>query len=229
MESMVRKALFEFDLLEGKEKIGIALSGGKDSLSLLFLLHAISGKGFPLFRITAFFVDGEFTCGSGINRAYLHSVCDALNVPLVILQQKQDSGLNCYSCSRDRRKLIFEAAKERGIECIAFGHHRDDAVQTLLMNLFHKAEFASNLPKVKMQRYGVTIIRPLIFISEKEIRSFASSHGFLRILCRCPIGADSVRKKTEILLERIEKTFPRARTNLARAGLLYGSRKAETP
>lgn len=227
LESMCRKALFEFSLLEDVSRVGVALSGGKDSLALLFLLKAISGCGFPPFEVQAFHVTGEFSCGASVSENYLRDICDALGVKLHVRAstQKRES-LECYSCSRERRRLLFEMAKEQEIFTIAFGHHRDDSIQTLLMNLLHKAEFAANLPKVHMHDYGVTIIRPLIYIAEEEIREFAKLHGFQRIVCRCPVGQDSMRKKTAQLLEEIERLFPNAKENLAQAGRLFGSHKA---
>jgi tRNA(Ile)-lysidine synthase TilS/MesJ len=227
LESACRKALFDFSLLEGADKVAVALSGGKDSLSLLYLLHAIKGRGFPPFDLVAIHVDGEFSCGAGLDERFLNGICRELGVPLIVrTSMKKREELECYSCSRERRNLIFNAAKEQGATTIAFGHHRDDSAQTLLLNLFHKAEFAANLPKLKMHHYGVTIIRPLIYIAEEDLRSFAKQYGFLRITCQCPIGQDSRRKQADKLLKQIEEIFPHARSNLARAGILYGSDKA---
>ncbi len=227
IESMCRKALYDFKLVDGVEKIAVALSGGKDSLTLLFLLAAISGRGFPKFEIHAVHVGGEFSCGAGVNENFLRRICAELDVNFIVCQstQKRET-LECYSCSRERRRLIFEAAKGVGATTIAFGHHRDDSVQTLLMNLLHKAEFAGNLPKVPMHDYGVTIIRPLIFVPEQDIREFAKLHGFARILCQCPVGQNSMRKQVEGLLARMEELFPNVRSNIAQASLIYGSDKA---
>jgi len=224
---MCRKALYEFELLEGVDKLAIALSGGKDSLTLLFLLKAILGKGFSDIPLTAIHVNGEFSCGAGIHSSYLQGICDALEVELItVLSMQKRETLACYSCSRERRRLLFDAAKENGITTIAFGHHRDDSIQTLLLNLLHKAEFAANLPKVPMVDYGVTIIRPLLYIGEDAIREFANLYGFARVMCQCPIGQDSMRKKTELLLRKMEEVFPNTRENLAQASIRYGSNKA---
>src|SRR6202035_5836680 len=130
--------------------------------------------------------------------------------------------LECYGCSRERRRLLFNAAKELRIETIAFGHHQDDNAQTLLMNLLHKGEFAGMLPKLRMHDYGVTIIRPLTYIAENDIRTFATQYGFLRIMCRCPVGQNSLRKKVDSMLSEIEDIFPNARANIAGASLKYG-------
>ncbi len=231
LESKLRKALFDFSLLDkGIEKVAIALSGGKDSLALIFLLHAIRGRGFPLFEIHAIHVDGEFSCGAGVDAGFLKAICSELGVHLTLRSSTQKrEELECYRCSRERRRLIFEAAKEVGATTVAFGHHRDDSAQTLLLNLLHKAEFAANLPKVHMHDYGVTIIRPLIYIDEASIKEFAKHHGFARISCQCPVGQNSKRKVVDQLIQEIEHHFPNVRSNLAKAGLLYGSNKAALP
>jgi len=227
LESLCRKALYEFSLVDGAQKVGVALSGGKDSLTLLYLLKAISGRGFHPFTLHAFHVSGEFSCGSSVNGSFLKQICDELEIPLTICETSQKrEDLECYSCSRLRRKLIFNAAKEAGVTTIAFGHHRDDSIQTLLMNLFHKAEFAANLPKVPMHDYGITIIRPLIYVSEQEIKEFSKLYGFNRVTCQCPVGQNSLRKQTEHLISTLEETFPNIRENLSQASFTYASDKA---
>ncbi len=227
LESIIRKALFDFQMLDDVSKLAIALSGGKDSLTLLFMLKAISGRGFFPFEIHAIHVNGEFSCGAGVNLAYLKEICEALNVNLVVCESTQKlETLECYRCSRERRALIFDAAKRLGATTVAFGHHSDDNAETILMNLLHKAEFAGNLPKLKMHDYGITIIRPLIYVSEQDIRAFAQQNGFSRISCQCPVGQNSMRKQVGKLIEDIEALYPNARENIARAGLMYGSDKA---
>jgi tRNA 2-thiocytidine biosynthesis protein TtcA len=230
LESMVRKAIYDFNLIEDPSPIAVALSGGKDSLALLFLLHAIKGRGCPDFPLIAIHVDGDYTCGAGVDKLFLKGICDKLQVPLIIetTHQTKDD-LECYSCSRTRRRLLFDAAKKHGSTKVAFGHHRDDNNQTLLMNLLHKGEFAGNLPKVFMKDYGVTILRPLMYVAEEMIIEFAKQYEFLRISCQCPVGQDSLRKKTKALIEELEKTFPNTSGNLFTASLNYGSKKAQDP
>lgn len=227
IESAVRKALYDFELVEGVERVTVALSGGKDSLCLLLMLHAISGRGFGKFELAAAHVGGEFSCGAGVNLEFLEGVCRELGVPLFVRESSQKlETLECYSCSRERRRLLFEMAKEWGARHVAFGHHRDDSAETLMLNLLHKGEFAANLPKVEMEDYGVVVIRPLIYCAEEEIRAFARIAGFARITCQCPVGAKSARRRVKDWLKMAEELFPNAGANLARAGLLYGSDKA---
>lgn len=227
LESSIRKALHDFQMFEGVSKLAIALSGGKDSLTLLFMLKAILGYGFPKLPLVAINVNGEFSCGAGMQSDYLQGICEQLEIPLVVKESHQKlETLSCYPCSRERRKLLFDAAKEFGAEAIVFGHHRDDNAQTLLMNLLQKGEFAGTLPKLPMHHYGITILRPMIYISEEEIRTFAQQQGFLRITCRCPVGQNSMRRKVDQLLTEMEEFFPHTRNNLSLAALLYGSQKA---
>lgn len=232
IESLCRKAIYEFDLFENlpSQKLALALSGGKDSLALLFMLHAMRGRGLPLFDLHAIHVHGEFSCGAGVSLPYLQAICKHLNVEFSSLDSSQKKeNLECYSCSRKRRKLIFEEAKKVGANHIAFGHHKDDHAQTVLMNLLRQGVFEGMLPKVPMEHYGVTIIRPLIYVEQEALVRFSKDYGFSRISCKCPVGQNSLRKKTQGLIEEISDIFPNARDNLARSAHLYGSKKALNP
>ncbi len=227
IESMTRKAMYESELVKGCKKVGIALSGGKDSLTMLYMLHAISGRGFHDYDLVAFHVSGDFSCGAGVDGGYLRAICDQLGVKLCMRESKQTlETLSCYPCSRERRKFLFEMAMEEEVDTVAFGHHRDDSIQTFLMNLLQKGEAAGNLPKVPMQRYGIDIIRPLIHVPEADIRVFAEQQGFARITCQCPVGQHSQRRRVEELIREMEDSFPNARVNLAHAIVNYGSDKA---
>lgn len=227
LESTTRKALYRYQMLQGVDSLAVALSGGKDSLTLLCMLKAISGRGFPPFKLHAIHVGGSFSCGAGVSLDFLRRICDQLEVNFILRETDQAlATLECYSCSRMRRSLLFDAAKSVGATTIAFGHHRDDNVQTVLMNLLHKGEFAGTLPKIEMYKYGVTIIRPLIYVAESDIRTFAQQQNFLRISCKCPVGANSMRYKVNALIDEMEGLYAHSRENIARAVLRDGSHKA---
>ncbi len=228
IESSCRKALYDFSMIDSSSPLSVALSGGKDSLSLLFLLHAISGRGFPPFHLHALHVEERFSPNGEKTKNNVTAICKELGVPL-ILQPFPDvkEKLECYACSRIRRKLLFTAARTIGSSTIAFAHHRDDNIQTLLMNLLQKGEFCSMLAKIKMVQYDITIIRPFIYVSEEEIIRFAHNHGFLTTSCTCPFGANTKRKSAERLVQAMEKEFPNARKNLSHSAIFYGSKKAE--
>ena len=118
-------------------------------------------------------------------------------------------------------------AQETKCSTIAFGHHKDDNAQTLLMNLLHKAEFAGLLPKIHLTAYNTTIVRPLIYLEEKDIKTFVTHYGLASSTCQCAAGHMRLRKKTAHLLEKIEDLYPNARGNLSQAALQFGSKKAQ--
>ncbi|AAD18410.1 YdaO [Chlamydia pneumoniae TW-183] len=226
IESLVRKALYTHTMLANHRKIVVALSGGKDSLTLLLMLKAISGRGFPDLDLHAVNIGGKYSCGAEVNKPYLTRICDQLCIPFrTIPSPYAPETPECYPCSQARRRLLFQAAKEIGASAIAFGHHRDDLVQTALLNLLHKAEFAGMLPVLDMVHFGVTILRPLIFTPEFWIRKFAKENGFARVTCRCPVV--SLRSKAEQSLKLLEEVFPLARHNIALAIQEHGSSKSQ--
>lgn len=243
IESQVRAALHEFKLLTPElgaknppshsntpVKIAVALSGGKDSLCLLAMLRAISHRGFPPFKLIALHISGQVNCGAAISQAHCQNFCRSLQIPLYVHQPKERlQDLGCYKCSRIRRSLLFDLAKEHDTQLIAFGHHRDDNAQTFMMNLVHGAKPAGMLPKVPMQKYGISIIRPLIFVSEEDILKFASAYQLLRATCQCPVGAQSHRKKIHEHLLALEQIYPNARKNIAQASLQWGLDDALKP
>ena len=136
LESMCRKALHEFDLLKDCRSLAIALSGGKDSLALLFLMKAILGKGFPNISLKAIHISGEFSCGASLQKGLIQSFCDQLDIPLTICHstQKKES-LACYRCSRERRRLIFDAAKKMGAGNVDAVEHDPDCKVNFYENL----------------------------------------------------------------------------------------------
>ncbi len=227
IESCIRKLIFDYELTYGVQKIAVALSGGKDSITLLLMLKSILGRGLPDIDLCAIHVSGEFSCGAGVNIQYLAALCSKIRVPLSIVKTSQNKeNLNCYSCSRERRKYIFQEAKKLFASHVAFGHHQDDSNQTLLLNLLHKGEFAANLPKVPMVQYGVTIIRPMLYVKEQDIYEFSKLHGFNRITCQCPVGQTSKRMDVKNIIDQMRDFFPNVSSNLALAALKYGSQKA---
>ncbi|HEU63892.1 MAG: tRNA 2-thiocytidine biosynthesis protein TtcA [Candidatus Anoxychlamydiales bacterium] len=227
IESMVRKAIFDFSLLCEVKSLAVALSGGKDSICLLFMLKAILGNGFKKVKLSAIHIDGDFSCGASFEKKFLKNLCDEIDVKIYFKEQKNTlKNFNCYTCSRQRRKLIFDIAKENDIDTIAFGHHRDDNIETLLLNLFHIGDFEAMQPKIKFQKFDKTIIRPLIYVSEKDIITFAKQNEILKTFCKCPMGQKSKRNDVKKIILNIENNFPNIKSNLSKASFLYGSKKA---
>lgn len=227
--SLMRCALHRYELLPPGETplpLAIALSGGKDSLMMMWALKELSGRGMRTLKIEALHVGGVHNCGAAIGRAQLLSFCDQLEIPLHELKSEDHREKGCYSCARERRRLLFEKVKALGCDVIAFGHHRDDNAQTMLLNMLHGAKPAGMLPKVTMHHYDVTIVRPMILVPESLIISQAKKNNLLRATCICPLGAHTYREKTKKALKELEELFPRAREHLADIALKWGDRGA---
>ncbi len=227
IESMVRKAIFDFSLLDNVKSLAVALSGGKDSICLLFMLKVILTSCFKKINLSAIHVDGDFSCGASFEKKFLKELCNKLDIKIYFKCQKNDlKKINCYNCSRKRRRLIFDIAKENDIDTIAFGHHRDDSIETLLLNLFHIGDFEAMLPKIRFHKFEKTIIRPLIYVTEKDIITFAKQNRILKTFCKCPNAKKSKRNVVKKIIKDIENDFPNISSNLSKASFLYGSKKA---
>lgn len=220
INKLIRKGLLSFDLIPQDQKIAIALSGGKDSLSLLHLLHSIQGNGLPALQLKAFHVRGTYSCGASTSLPSLKQFCADRNVELTVLEQHQTpEQLKCYPCSRQRRSLLFQAVKNAGYETLAFGHHKNDHIETMMMNLFNKGEFLGLIPKLKMVRYGLTIIRPLLYIEEDLLIKYAQKHRFLPQVCQCPVGQTSHRREVKDFMHKLKLVFPYGEERLFEASM----------
>jgi tRNA 2-thiocytidine biosynthesis protein TtcA len=123
----------------------------------------------------------------------------------------------CFLCSRLRRKRIFEIAAERGCNKIAFGHHRDDIIETLLINLFYGREISTMLPDQPIFGGKLHIIRPLAYVREGLVKRYAKERGFPFIENRCPTSRTSKRRRVKELLDDMEKESPQIRENIWKA------------
>lgn len=192
-------ALRRYSMIEDGDKILIAVSGGKDSTSLAYDL-AIKQRWWPQkFEIKALHIATDF-CSCCKKSALERLMTDwgiayeSVFVP-VIGRLKEGRSMNCYWCSTQRRTELIRYAMANGFNKIALGHHLDDIVETLLMNMLYKGEISAMLPIVNYDRYPVSIIRPLALCEERQIIEFAEEKGFRSATCTCPFGKDSKRKE----------------------------------
>jgi len=226
------KACADFSLIEEGDHILIGLSGGKDSLALVELLGKRAQIFVPRFKVTAIHVRvRERAYLTDIS--YLQSFCDAYYVPLIVRDteigdepdQKSEKKDPCFLCSWYRRKALFDAARELGCNKIAFGHHKDDIVETLLMNLIFQGNFSTIYPKLQMDKMPLQLIRPLCLIEEKDLRRYAELRGYKRQKQACPFEKASSRAEVKALVEQLERLNPEVRDSLWGAIL----RKTKTP
>ena len=216
------KACADYGLIADGDHILIGLSGGKDSLLLTELLGRRAQIYVPRFKVTALHVRVKER-DYHTDLSYLQSFCNEAKVPLLVRDvsipdtppQKENGKTReidnpCFLCSWFRRKELFNVAQEIGCNKIAFGHHRDDIAQTLLMNLIFQGAFATMPPMLQMDKMPLRLIRPLCLIDEADIIAYAAMRGYEKQTKLCPFEHVSSREKVKELLEHIKALNPEA-------------------
>jgi len=212
------KAAAEYGLIEEGDRILIAVSGGKDSLALLELMAARVKVLKPRFEVVAAHVVMT-NIPYQTDMAYLTEFSRNLGVEMHIVETSFDATGDtrkspCFLCSWNRRKALFETAKSLGCNKIALGHHQDDVLVTLLMNMTFQGAFSTMPPALKMDKFNMTIIRPLCRIEEKEIARLAELHEYRKQYKNCPYEHTSNRSRITEVLHTLEQLNPEARFNL---------------
>ncbi len=215
----VARACKEFDLLAGGDRVAVAVSGGKDSRALLELLLAYRQRVPYLYDLVALHISGEIA-GFPNLRAELEPWFQNLGVeyhfaPLE-LPPEEPLPLDCFRCSWNRRKALFTAAVALGCNKLAFGHHADDAAATTLLNLMFTGRLETMAPRVSFFDGAITVIRPLIYVPEKELARYAQAAGFPD-LPACPQGLASQRAQVKAFLRGFGRRQKQIRANLWRA------------
>lgn len=212
------KGVVKYRLIEDGDKILIGLSGGKDSLALLELLARRSRILKPRFSVIAAHVSmTNIPYRSDLD--YLRDCCTSLGVPFVHYETSFDPSTDtrkspCFLCSWNRRKALFTVAKEQGCNKIALGHHMDDILQTLLMNLTFQGAFGSMPPKLVMRKFDMTLIRPMCLVHETDLAELAEVRRYRKQIKNCPYESASNRSEMREVLQRLEALNPEARYSL---------------
>lgn len=213
-----QKGLTDYGLIDEGDRILIALSGGKDSLALAELLATRARVWHPRFEVEAAHVVMA-NIGYRTDTGFLHAFCDRLGVPLHVVEATFDAAGDtrkspCFLCSWNRRKALFTLAQERGCNKIALGHHMDDILQTLLMNLTYQGAFSTMPPLLRMRKFPLAIIRPLCLVHEADIAALAALRAWPAQQKPCPYEHDSGRTAIADILRRLEELNPEARYSL---------------
>lgn len=218
MEDKVKKAMYEYGLITDGDRVLIGLSGGKDSLALVDLLGRRSKIYHPKFEVVvAHIMMKNIPYHSDMD--YLRSCAEVYGLPFIVHETHFDASTDtrkspCFLCSWTRRKALFEIAKEHKCNKIALGHHQDDILETLLMNLTHQGAFGTMPPRLKMDKFDMEIIRPMCLIEEKELIRMAAWKGYRKQLKNCPYESGSSRSDMKEVLARLEAINPEARYSL---------------
>lgn len=218
LERRFLKGVVEYGLIADGDRILIGLSGGKDSLALVELLARRMKIFKPKFSVVAaHVVMRNIPYQSDVD--YLQSYVESWGIPFVLYETEFDAStdtrkLPCFLCSWNRRKALFTVAKEQGCNKIALGHHMDDMLETLLMNITFQGAFGTMPPKLVMRKFDMTIIRPMCLVHEADLQELAQLRGFRKQLKNCPYEHESHRSEMKGVLKQLERMNPEARYSL---------------
>ncbi len=224
--SRVVRTVREHRLIEPGDRILAAISGGKDSLALLDVLAHLRGRRDFDFDLEVVHVRTLDICRDCGQCAALERLVGEMGVPwhghdvrFTVDEEGAHRLLNCFWCSRARRKVIFETAEAVGASKVAMGHHRDDLADTAMLNLLIHGECSTMTPRQPLFGGFLTLIRPLADVSENRCAELTRLAGYPIADCRCPAEETNPRARIHQLLDQASTLVPRARMNLVRAVL----------
>ncbi|MBI5510789.1 MAG: tRNA 2-thiocytidine(32) synthetase TtcA [Deltaproteobacteria bacterium] len=222
--SQTTKACADFDLLRDGDHVAVAISGGKDSYTLLHLLMQLQRRAPFSFALTAVNLD---QCQPGFDAVRIEAHLRAVGVSYVMLKDDTYATVTatvepgktmCWMCGRLRRAVLYSAAVGLGCNKIALGHHRDDLIESLLMSAFYAGVLKSMPAKLKSDDGRNTIIRPMVYCAEGEIAAFAAAKKFPIVPCNlCGNQPDLKRKRVKKLLDELEAENSNVKANLLHA------------
>ena len=215
----MRKAMEEYNMIEEGDKIAICLSGGKDSLTLLHAFKAIQRFYPKKFELIAISIHPGFEF---FDTKFLQKICTNLEIPFYIEKSNAKEIVfdirkeknPCSLCANLRRGIINSIAIREGCNKIALGHNQDDVLETFLLNLFYTGNIGTFSPISYMDKSQITLIRPLVYTSEKEIRRFIRKNNIEVMPKICPMDGTSKREDMKQLIFTLTKSIPMIRANL---------------
>ena len=211
--SLVRKALDDYQMIEENDKIAVGVSGGKDSLAMLYALHELQ-RFYPRpFTLHAFTVD----LGFGIQDfEAIRNFCNGFSVPYTIISteiaqivfETRRETNPCSLCAKMRKGALNQAAKESGCNLIAYAHHRDDIVETMLLSLIYEGRFHTFSPKTYLDRTQLMVIRPFMYVSEAEVIGFQNKYHLPVCKNPCPADGKTKREYVKQLIRQLTQANP---------------------
>jgi tRNA 2-thiocytidine biosynthesis protein TtcA len=229
----INRAIREYGMIADGDRVAVAVSGGKDSLSLLRLLDLRRESAGARYKLAAIHVMGDARGAETPPHPPLLAWLAASGYEVAIerpaLAEGEALPLGCQRCTWNRRRALFQAARRLGCNVVAFGHHADDLAQTTLLNLLFHGRAETMAPRREYFGGLLRLVRPLCFSAEKDVRRFARASEFPPPPPACPRSEHSQRELARGLLRLAETGSRAARTNLLRAGLRGCSESAEGP
>jgi len=215
---LVRRCTDDYKMIEAGDRIAVGVSGGKDSMALLALMAGLQ-KYYPKpFVLEAVTID----MGLGMDFTPVAEYCDKIGVPYtcvkteigpIIFEHRKEKN-PCSMCSKMRRGALHDTLKEKGFNKIALGHHYDDAVETFLLSLFYEGRISCFEPVTYLSRADLTQIRPMLYVGEKAVQSFAKRMDLPVVENRCPADNNTKRQEVKELVAALQKQYPDLKTKI---------------
>ena len=210
LTGLLRRCAEDYHMIEPGDRVGVGVSGGKDSLVLLVLLAEL--KKYVSFHLEAITID----MGLGMDYSGIEAMCRELDVPYTIVKTEigpiifdyRKEKNPCSMCAKMRRGALNQALLDRNLTKLALGHHYDDAVETFLMSLLYEGRISCFQPVTKLDRTGITQIRPMLYIHEKTVDNFARSAHLPVLQNRCPADKHTKREEIKALVYTLSQTYP---------------------
>ena len=208
--SYTRRAVDDYEMIREGDKIAVGVSAGKDSLTLLCALAALRRFYPKKFELCAITVDMGF---EGADFSAIRALCDKLEVPYTVVPTEISKIIfdvrkeknPCSLCAKMRRGALHTAAKELGCNTVALGHHFDDVVETFMLNLFFEGRLGCFQPVTYLSRMDIRLIRPMIYMPEKDVRYFAKNAELPVMSSPCPADGNTQREEMKQLLAKLDR------------------------
>ncbi len=211
---LLRAAIDRYGMLQNGDRVAVGVSGGKDSMVLLSLLSELQRFSPVSFSLTAITLDPSFD-GTETDFSAVAAWCAARDLPYILERTRlaeaaiaQSAGKPpCSLCAKMRRGVLHRTAVEANCNVVALGHHKDDAAETVLMNLLEGSRFACFAPVTELDRRGLRLIRPLLFMTERDIANFAAAEELPVVKSRCPVDGHTHRQKAKELVTALSADY----------------------
>ena len=220
--SFARKAVDGYTMVQEGDHIAVGISGGKDSLTLLCALHGLKRFYPQKFELSAVTVDLGF---DDFDLTPIKDLCHDMEIPYQIVKSdiyhilfdiRKESN-PCSLCAKMRKGALNQAVKEMGCNKVAYAHHKDDIVETMLLSMIFEGRFYSFSPKTWLDRMDLTVIRPLMFVDEMDVIGFKNKYNLPVVKSKCPVDGYTKRQYAKELLRQINKDHPGAKERMFHA------------
>ena len=209
---LVRRCTQDYNMISPGDKIGVGVSGGKDSIALLVLLSELRKYDHIPFELEAISVD----LGFGMDFSPIRRLCEGLGVPFTLVETQiapvifdyRKEKNPCSMCAKMRRGALNQALLDRGLNKLALGHHYDDAVETFMMSLIYEGRIICFQPVTDLDRTGIIQIRPMLYIHEQTVDNFVKKQGLPVVHNRCPVDKRTKREEIKNLVYDLSATYP---------------------